>query len=141
MQLSQKRVITDIRNKSAHFLGFEIYAYRHSLLKYVIRGTQVRDDTTGSGARQKITVYKKVLSKVAGQQIVAAPDRKRLLERFHMKGLCNKKGFPIAVPWISYLESFTIVERFNSVIRGICNYYAGFVSDSRLNRWIYILRY
>jgi hypothetical protein len=67
----QKTVITDIRKNSAHFLGFEIYAYRHSQLKYVLRGTQVRDNTTN----KKITVYKRVLSKVAGQQIASTPPK------------------------------------------------------------------
>ena len=59
-----------------------------------------------------------------------------------MKGYCNKRGFPIAVTWLSYLEPFTIIERFNSVIRGICNYYVGFINNkSSIQRWIYILKF
>jgi len=58
-----------------------------------------------------------------------------------MKGFCDLNGFPISMPWLSTLEPYTIIERYNACIRGLVQYYAGFVPDSSLNRWVYILRY
>jgi hypothetical protein len=59
-----------------------------------------------------------------------------------MKGYCDKFGFPREMPWLSCLEPFAIVERFNSVLRGFANFYAEFISaPSDLYRWLYIVRY
>jgi hypothetical protein len=59
-----------------------------------------------------------------------------------MKGYCTRKGFPRELPWLSTLESFSIIERYNSVLRGLANFYAGFITNlSDLDRWFYIIRY
>jgi hypothetical protein len=58
-----------------------------------------------------------------------------------MKGFCNKYGKPTGLAWLKNLEIFTIIERFNAVLRGFTNYYNGFLHfPSSLNRWIFILR-
>ena len=89
---------------------------------------------------------KYILSKVAGAEIKTAPDSQRLINRLFMKGYCDKHGYPrgLTIPWLSpsCMEPFMIIERFNSVINGLTNFYAEFVSNKNsLNRWIYILRY
>lgn len=59
-----------------------------------------------------------------------------------MKGYCDKKGFPLSIPATSTLEAHMIVDRFNSVIRGITNYYVNMISSTHhLNRWLYIIHY
>lgn len=62
--------------------------------------------------------------------------------RFYMKGLCNRKGFPKEIPWLSTFEPQIIITRFNMILRGLANTYGEFIDwPSKLSRWIYILRY
>ena len=76
-----------------------------------------------------------ILSKMAGWRIVVSPDRERLINRLFLKGYCEKDEFPKEIPWLSCLEPFMIIERFNSVIRDFANFYAEFISNKRyLNR-------
>jgi hypothetical protein len=117
----KKTLITDITKEPAHFLGFEVLAHE---------GGRLINNPKGVGARRS-----------TGQGILLGPDRQRLISRFHMKGFCDKVGFPISMPWLSTLEPYTVIERYNACIRGMVQYYAGFVPDSTLNRWIYIMRF
>ncbi|MGQ2964047.1 MAG: group II intron reverse transcriptase/maturase, partial [Agrobacterium sp.] len=44
--------------------------------------------------------------------------------------------------WITAYEPHIIVERFNAVMRGFCEYYTDFITyRSLLNRWMYIIRW
>jgi retron-type reverse transcriptase len=117
----KKTLITDITREPAHFLGFEV--------RSLGRG-RLLANPGGIGARRS-----------TGQGILLGPDRQRLISRLHMKGFCDQSGFPISMPWLSTLEPYTIIERYNACIRGMVQYYADLVPDSTLNRWIYILRY
>lgn len=121
----EKTLITDIRYNPARFLGFEIRTYRNKLIgKYESKG-------------------KIIQAKIAGDKILILPDRQRLINRLHMKGYCNKRGFPIHIPQLINLESFSIIERFNAVLSGLINYYAEFIRYPRyyLQRWIYIITF
>lgn len=121
----EKTIITDIRTEPAHFLGFEI---RSRLTRKLTKTTR--------GKNKKPT-----LVRTAGQEVNAWPDKQRLISRLHMKGYCNKVGKPKALAWLTNLEVFTIIERFNAVLRGFTNYYNGFLHfPSSLSRWIYIIR-
>lgn len=121
-----KTSITNIRREPAHFLGFEIRTNLTSKFSYVKKGES-----------SKLT-----LSKVAGPEVTAWPDSQRLISRLHMKGYCNHLGHPRGLKWLTSLEIFTIIERFNAVLRGFANYYNGFIHfPSSVNRWIYIIRY
>jgi hypothetical protein len=119
----EKTIITDIREKSAHFLGFELRRHRRGRRLYIERNN------------------KRFLANAADVGIVAYPDRQRIIERMHAKGFCEADGFPKEVPWIANLETPVIIERYNSVIRGMLNYYAHLVGKSSLMRWVYILRF
>jgi retron-type reverse transcriptase len=123
----EKTLITDFRKPDtpARFLGFEIRSFFTRSLKY-----------KKSGNSDKLH-----LTRVAGAEIKAYPDQQRLISRLNMKGYCDKKGNPRPVSWISTLETFALISRWNSVLRGIGNYYYGFVPKSSLNRWIYIIRF
>lgn len=123
----EKTLITDIRKNGAHYLGFKIKAYK----KHRIMKIQTKNKHT------------KVKKRTTTGTVFAIPDNERLLIRMNMKGYCNKKGFPTEIRKLATLDVFSIIERYNSVLRGITNFYYNFIRNpkSRLNRWIYILRY
>lgn len=123
----EKTLITDIRNPKtpAHFLGFEIRSFSTRALSH----------------KKSDNSDKKYLTRIAGAEIKAYPDKQRLISRLHMKGYCDKKGNPKPISWISTLETFALISRFNLVLRGLGNFYYGFVPKSSLNRWIYIIRF
>lgn len=117
-----KTNITDITTSNAHFLGFEIRCGFHKRIGKVnslIRRSYIRRSSSG--------------------MILLAPDRQRLISRLHMKGYCNKNGKPKHMPWLSPLEPFVLIKRFNDVLRGLVSYYQFFVTKSSLTRWIYII--
>ncbi len=59
-----------------------------------------------------------------------------------MKGYCDKDGFPREIPWLSTLDAYTIISRYNAVLRGLANYYAEYINyPSSLYRWLYIVRW
>lgn len=125
-----KTLITDITKFPAKFLGFQL---RGTALGPLRRTPHSKDP----GSRQKW-----VLNRISGLPTWASPDAQRQIKRMHMKGLCNKRGFPKEVPWLSTLEPHVIVERYNACIRGLGLFYLGYIrNNSLLHRWIYILRY
>lgn len=132
MTLSQdKTLITDLLNEPAHFLGYEIKGNRYKKIEKI---KMMVGRTTKTA--------KDMLKKVSGQLIHAYPDRQRLLSRFCMKGYCDKRGFPRELPFLTNFDAHTIISRYNSVIRGIFDYYAQFTRYGfYLNRWFYILKY
>ena len=121
MTLSEeKTLITDIREEPAHFLGFELRRAKKGRLVY-IRGR---------------------LQHAPGFPILTFPDRQRIIDRLHAKGFCDKKGFPISIPWLSNLEPHIIIQRFNASMLGLMQYYCEWISQkSFMNRWVYIIRY
>lgn len=117
-----------MRKSEAHFLGFEIKTNVNKKLKYVSNTHKLSD--------------KKVLKRVAGAEMKAWPDKQRLISRLHMKGYCNKNGKPKELGWLSSMENFSIISRYNAVLRGLVNYYAGFIGfNGALARWLYIIKY
>jgi len=116
----QKTVITDIKKRPAHFLGFELRRQAKPRLRKVEGGVQ----------------------RVGTFPLTISPDKQRIINRLHTKGFCDIQGFPISIPWLSNLEPTVIVERFNASITGLTQYYAEWISHPyELSRWIYILRY
>lgn len=124
-----KTAITNMRKAPAHFLGFEIRCQVRPSIQWTC---QTRNNK-----------IKYIKTCTGGHKIFALPDRQRLINRLYMKGYCYKNGFPKEIAWLATLESFMIIERFNSVIRGLVNFYAEFVDspERTLARWIYIIRY
>ena len=59
-----------------------------------------------------------------------------------MKGLCDKNGFPLGLPWMSCLEPQVIIDRTNAVLRGVANFYLPTIRNrAKIHRWIYIIRF
>lgn len=132
LKLSEEKTsVTKINKVPAHFLGFE--------LKHPYSGPLIRKAVDSS--KWLVTKKKANLQRRAGTIVWAAPDKQRLVNRLHMKGFCDKKGFPRELPWLSCFEPHIIVERFNAVIRGFSEFYVGFIrNQADLQRWIYIIR-
>lgn len=124
-QLSDKKTfITNLKEKPAKFLGFELKATNNRRQRYVKR--------TG-------IIYKQ---RTAGWELNISPDKERMINRLFMKGYCNRKGFPIHIPWLSGFEPHIIIKKFSDVMSGTANYYANFISNNAyLSRWLYIIRY
>ena len=131
----EKTLITNILKAPAHFLGFQLKSSENRKFqnKPLVR--------TNKETNQK--KVKMVLSKVAGSSITCQPDKQRQIDRLHLKGYCTKKGSPKEIGSISALEPHMIIERYNSVLRGMVNFYCEFIDNpnTNLNRWVYIIRY
>lgn len=125
----EKTLLTDIREKSAHFLGFEIKTYKNKKI----------------GRYRKFINGKLINIKAitAGSKVFAIPDRQRLIDRLHMKGYSDKHSKPKEIGFLTNLDDFIIIERYNSVLNGIALYYTEFIRNAKrnLSRWIYIIRY
>lgn len=119
-----KTLITDMRKEAAHFLGFELKRASKGRRVYLRKGGRI------------------MLFHSPGLPVNTLPDRHRLINRMHIRGYCTKKGLPKAIPWLSVLDANVIIERFNSILMGLCQYYMEWINEpSKMNRWVYILRY
>jgi retron-type reverse transcriptase len=115
-----KTLITDIRKKPAHFLGFQI--------RRAERGRRVHINGR--------------LQYAPGLPILTFPDTQRIINKLHTRGFCDKRGFPTSISWLSTLETHIIIQRFNASMLGFMQYYTEWVHwKSTLSRWIYIMRY
>lgn len=125
----EKTLMTDLTKDSAHFLGYEISTYKGKKIDTYQK--KIKGKKIGINA---IT---------AGSKVFATPDRQRLIERLYMKGYCTRSGFPREIGYISCLDDFSIIERYNSVLIGFALYYCEFVRNPKRNltRWIYIIRF
>lgn len=121
----EKTRITVIQKEPAHFLGFEIRSYkRRKIVNYIRNNLQVRVN-------------------IAENKVFAGIDKQKILNRLHMKAYCDKSGFPREISKIVNLDTFTIIEKYNSVLLGLVNCYYNCIKNpkSHLSRWIYIIRY
>ena len=130
LKLSEKKtLITNITKSPAKFLGFEI----RSSVRGPLRRLPIKDERS----KKRFILCKKSCSVLWCQ-----PDRQRLINRFHMKGLCDKNGFPMSLSWLSCLEPQIIIERTNAAIRGSANFLLPVIRNrAKIHRWIYILRF
>lgn len=138
-KLSEKKtLVTNLREEPAHFLGFEIKASKtKKVTNKMVTVTQVRPSN-----KQQYTFKKKVKARVTSERLLVFPDSQRLISRLNMKGYCNKYGSPKSLPWLSTMEAFSIVMKYNGVTLGMANYYLPFVTyKSSMERWLYIIRW
>jgi hypothetical protein len=86
----EKTLITNMVKEHSKFLGFELFNLKHQKFSWVERSIPLKGNAPGK---------KWVLSRVTKTaQITVGLDKQRLINRLHMKGYCDKKGFPIAIP-------------------------------------------
>lgn len=119
-----KTKITDIKKERVIFLGYQIQISTSIKKKYVYPQGQ-----------------RPTLKRVTGKGISLQAPIDLIIERLYQKGFCNKKGFPQPKKiWIPQ-EDNQIIQHYNSIIRGIFNYYLGANKRSRLGRIWYILKF
>ena len=118
---NEKTKITNIQQEPAHFLGFEIMQ---------------------KPTRKTAKTIDGILKRTVGWGVNIAPDRTRLLNRYYMKGYCQKDGFPREISVLSTLDAYTLFEKTNAALRGTANYYIDYITHPHhLKRWLYILRW
>nr|YP_009492356.1 putative HNH endonuclease [Stauridium tetras]AWI68957.1 putative HNH endonuclease [Stauridium tetras] len=131
LKLSEKKTfITDITKTPAKFLGFQ--------LRHPARGPIIRKPLKNPNQYRTKNLQRKQGSTIIWADI----DKQRLINRMHMKGFCNKKGFPKEKPWLSCMEDQVIVDRYNACMRGLAEFYMPIIRNkANIQRWIYILRF
>lgn len=118
---NEKTKITNINQEPAHFLGFELMQKPTRKIARNVDG---------------------ILKRTVGWAMNIAPDRTRLLNRYYMKGYCQKDGFPREISVLSTLDAYTLFEKTNAALRGTANYYIDYINHPHyLKRWLYILRW
>jgi hypothetical protein len=98
----EKTLVTNITKEPARFLGFEVRATG----KGPIKRNPVLSKRGISYTKKKYN-----LARRRGLPIWTTVDRNRLINRFFMKALCQRNGFPRELPWLSCLEPQVIIER------------------------------
>nr|ALO21549.1 putative HNH endonuclease [Haematococcus lacustris] len=136
----EKTLITDIFYKNCLFLGFSLRILKED--KIIKRVVLQKKGIIHRGIKKDIIQKLSFKQRANTKNIRLSIDNQRRLNKMHLLHYCNKYGVPTSIPWLTNLETFTIIERFNSVMRGLCNYYIGFIKNkSDIYRYLYILRY
>lgn len=116
--LSEKKtLITNITEKPAHFLGFEIRRFKKGCLVYI----------------------KNRLRAAFGKVTLTSPDSQRIINKLYARGFCTAQGKPKEISWLSNMETHIIIQRYNASMSGLMQYYLEWVnrkSSPRKNRGI-----
>ncbi len=124
----EKTLITHAASETARFLGFEL-------------------STSGDSERRRVLHNGKRVSTVRTlmHQPRVGIDVTRILDKLKTAGFCRTRGesrfFPCSKKNLVALEDHDIVMRFNSIWRGIYNYYGIANNGFALRRVQYILQY
>jgi hypothetical protein len=121
----EKTLISDLRKSSALFLGYKITLQKRGKV------TKVTSKRTNFP----------FLKGTTGHKIKLLAPMERIVKRLYEKGYCLDTGFPMSNKKLTSYDDYTILMRFNSVRRGIINYYCLVDNSSSLCRVDYILRY
>lgn len=126
LELSEEKTfVSDLRESSALFLGYNISLQKRSKVlkmmhpkskKFFLKGT------TGHKVKLKVPSL-------------------RLVGQLAEKGFCSFNGFPLSQKKLTSYDDYSIILRFNSVRRGLINYYCLCDNSGALWRIDYILRY
>lgn len=116
----EKTKITNLKEEKVNFLGFSMTL-----------GSKDRILKMGSGKMQRTT----------GRKLTIGIDINRLNSRFEQKKfVINNK--PHRKPAWTTLSDYEIIMRYNSIMRGLVNYYGEWIRDfSQINKYIYFLYY
>lgn len=126
LELSEaKTFVSDLRERSALFLGYNISLQKRSKVLKIMHPKSKKFFYKG-------TTGHKVKLKVPSRQLVG-----RLGER----GFCSSDGFPLSQKKLTSYDDYSILLRFNAVRRGLINYYCLCDNSGALWRIDYILRY
>lgn len=119
----EKTKITNLKEDSVKFLGFEIFLQKNPLIRRLQR----------ANTNQFTQRFRK---------IQAHPELSRLQKRFLEKNYITEKGTPREIGFLTVLKDHEIIEKYNSFMIGIGNYYIRRIAyPSRLGNWHYKLYY
>jgi group II intron reverse transcriptase/maturase len=122
-----KTLITSATQSRAHFLGMLIgRANRKERRVAVVRQSQCKYASKHRSSHS---------------QIIFEVDDTEIIRRLAEDGYCDTKGFPTTRTAFIGMEDFQMVLQYNTVKRGIFNYYKPVSNQSVLDRVDYILRY
>ena len=104
----EKKLMTDMREKHALFRGFELRIRTgHKYIRF--------KKPLNNGE------YSNVLQRANTKRIVLSVDKQRRLNQMYIMGYCDEKGFSLSIPWLACLDSHRIIDRYNSVLRGLAS--------------------
>jgi hypothetical protein len=116
----EKTKITNLKEEKAKFLGYSIKSPKNQKLTITSTG---------------------ILKRVTGQKIHIGIDMERILPRLEWRNFI-KNGKPREQPSWSVLSDYEIIQKYNSIIRGLVNYYAPIITTrSSINYLVYIFEY
>jgi hypothetical protein len=134
----EKTKITHIGSEFAKFLG------------HYIRSSTVTQNISISSRRKSIegkllplnvnTNVNTNVNKSTGKPKILVPInsiKQKLIEH----GFANEKGFPKYVGRLLFLSDYEIVHRYNSILRGLMNFYNMAENRYDLNELVYIIEY
>lgn len=128
LKLSQNKTkITDIKDGKnlVLFLGYFITLQKQGRILRLINKNSKKPYYKGT----------------TGHKIKCLIPKERLLNSLKEKGFCDHTFFPIAYKCFSNFEDLLIVQRFNSIRRGLINFYCLVDDSNPLWQIDYILRY
>jgi group II intron reverse transcriptase/maturase len=129
LELSQEKTrITHAKTEEATFLGTRL-----SVGKSQGAEAKIATQPSAGGRRFKRRV-------TGWLPILKAPTLK-LVERLHQKGFCDAEGDPTSQTKWLLLDADQIIGLYNSILRGLLNYYRFVDNFASLSRIQYILRY
>lgn len=116
----EKTKVTNVKEEKVNFLGFSMTL-----------GNKYRILKLGSGKIQRTT----------GRKLTIGIDTDRLNSRFEQKKFVKNNKPHRKAAW-NTLSDYEIVMRYNSIMRGLVNYYGEWIRDfSQINKYIYFLYY
>lgn len=124
----EKTHIRHARTEEAFFLGTRLS----------IGGSKTQEAKIGSCRSRNGRRYRK---RVTGWNPVMKAPTDKLVERLHQKGFCSKNGYPTSKAGWTLLDADQILNLFNSINRGLLNYYRFVHNFASLARIQYILRH
>ena len=121
----EKTIITNLKDKPVTFLGFSIY-----VSKFIPKKTE-----TSIKVRQRIFTHIKI-------GIDLDRTYNQLVENKYAKEKHDGKLFPSHTPYLTSYSILSIVEHYNQLMEGICNYYFRVITNpSQLKHILYLLYY
>lgn len=123
--LSQEKTkVTNIRQEPAYFLGHQVGI-----------NTSVKIKRIHVKGRTPFT------RRVTGKMVNITAPIKKIVSRLHLKGFCDRKGYPKhKLSWITQ-EDNQIITLFNYTSRGLFQFYSGVKKKRAMSRIKYILKF
>jgi group II intron reverse transcriptase/maturase len=152
--IGPKHLAEAIRDEIRHFLKDRL---KLELSQEKTRITHAKtEEATFLGTRLSVGKAHRAEAKIASQRSAGGRMFKRrvtgwlptlnaptpeLVERLHRKGFCDAEGYPTSQKRWLLLDADQIIRLYNSILRGLLNYYRSVDNFASLSRIQYILRY